>query len=105
MKDEVSKRRSGFTIVELLTVMAVIAILIALLAPALTLVRDAAKEVQQKAQFHSIDVGIGLYNGVEGSYPPSSENALAPPPVPPMTSDLYYWGWWIYGKYSGIRHH
>jgi len=51
------ERKKGFTIVELLTVMAVIAVLIGLLIPALALVNKKAKTVQQRAQFHAIDVG------------------------------------------------
>ncbi len=66
----------GFTIVELLTVMAVIAVLIGLLIPALALVKDNAKEIQQKAQFHSLDVGIELYKSEFGTYPQSKDNNL-----------------------------
>jgi prepilin-type N-terminal cleavage/methylation domain-containing protein len=67
-------RRNGFTIVELLTVMGVIAILISLLVPALALVRDFSKEIQQKAQFHSIEVGLEMYKTEFGGYPPSNDN-------------------------------
>ena len=75
------KSRTGFTIVELLTVMGVIAILIGLLVPALTLVRDFSKEIQQKAQFHSIDVGLEMYKTEFGEYPESIDNQspLNPP--------------------------
>jgi len=66
----------GFTIVELLTVMAVIAVLIGLLIPALALVKDNAKEIQQKAQFHGLDVGIELYKSQFGAYPPSNDNNI-----------------------------
>ncbi len=66
----------GFTIVELLTVMAVIAVLIGLLIPALALVKDNAKEIQQKAQFHSLDVGIELYKSEFGVYPESRDNVI-----------------------------
>ena len=64
--------------IELLTVMAVIAILIGLLVPALTLVRDFAKEIQQRSQFHAIDVGLELYKTELDTtvYPPSNENNL-----------------------------
>ena len=66
----------GFTIVELLTVMAVIAVLIGLLIPALSLVKDNAKKIQQKAQFHGLDVGIELYKSEFGAYPESSDNNM-----------------------------
>jgi type II secretory pathway pseudopilin PulG len=77
----------GFTIVELLTVMAVIAILIGLLIPALNLVRDNAKKLQQKAQFHSIDVGLELYKSEFGAYPESKDNSF--PTVDPIDPSVY----------------
>ncbi len=87
-----SKKRSAFTIVELLTVMGVIAILISLLVPALNLVRDYARELQQKAQFHSIEVAIDMFvtSSGYGSYPPSDDNAFDPsPPLAPLGPDLF----------------
>lgn len=74
MKNEKRKTSKGFTIVELLTVMGVIAILISLLVPALSLVRDFADEVQQKAQFHGLEVAIEMFSTEYGFYPPSSDN-------------------------------
>ena len=64
--------KSGFTIVELLTVMSVIAILIGLLVPALNLVQRMAKDTRQKAQFHSITVAMEIYNGDQEAYPNSA---------------------------------
>ncbi len=58
--------------------MGVIAILISLLVPALTLVRDYSKEIQQRAQFHGIDVGLEMYKTEFGNYPPSKDNADPP---------------------------
>jgi type II secretory pathway pseudopilin PulG len=79
MKIDTNKmREGGFTIVELLTVMGIIAILIGLLVPALSMVKDYAKQVQQAAQFHSIEVGLDLYKAEFGSYPPSNDNAQLP---------------------------
>ena len=63
----------GFTIVELLTVMAVIAMLMGLLVPALNLVRRLAKDTNQRAEFHSIDVALETYvnEGENQPYPAS----------------------------------
>jgi len=72
-------RKKGFTIVELLTVMGVIAVLIGLMVPALALVKDYSKRIQQKAQFHGIDMGLQMYKTEMGSFPESSENLLEKP--------------------------
>ncbi|RKY12703.1 MAG: hypothetical protein DRP65_00305 [Planctomycetota bacterium] len=75
-KDKFSKCL-GFTIIELLTVMGIITILIGLLVPALNLVKDYSKELEQKAQFHSIDAAIGMFSAEDryGRYPESNDNA------------------------------
>lgn len=85
----VSKKRSAFTIVELLTVMAVIAILISLFVPALNLVKDAAKEIQQRAQLHGIEVAVDMFaaNSGFGTYPPSNDNSM--PPLDPLDTTEY----------------
>ena len=76
-------KKHGFTIVELLTVMAVIAILIGLLVPAIDKVRKGAKDVKQKAQFHSIEVALEIFKNDEGYYPQSSllrpDSTISPP--------------------------
>ncbi len=65
-------QKHGFTIIELLTVMSIIAILMALLVPALNKVRRYAKVVKQKAQFHNIGVGLEMYKIAFGEYPESN---------------------------------
>ncbi|MHC5184293.1 MAG: type II secretion system protein [Planctomycetota bacterium] len=80
-------RKNGFTIIELLTVMGVIAVLIGLLIPALGLVKDNAKRIQQKAQFHGIDVGLEIFKTEFGSYPNSKDNL-----VPPASEAVGYTG-------------
>ena len=67
-----SNRKTGFTIIELLTVMSIIIILISLLAPALNRVKRYATEVKQKAQFHSLAVALDLFNAEFEGYPDSS---------------------------------
>lgn len=68
-----SDKKPAFTIVELLTVMSIIVILIGLLVPALNQVRKFARDVKQKAQFHSIGVALEFFNGEFQTYPDSSE--------------------------------
>ncbi len=80
------KKKIGFTIVELLTVMAVIAMLLGILLPALNLVRKLAKDTYQRAQLHSIDVGIETYsNENDGRYPESKMLGPAAPATNQMT--------------------
>jgi type II secretory pathway pseudopilin PulG len=67
-----SDKKTAFTIIELLTVMSIIVILIGLLVPSLNMVKRYAKEVRQKAQFHSIEAALELFSGEQqGTYPPS----------------------------------
>ena len=67
------REKLGFTMVELLTVLAVIAILVALLIPALAMVRKLAKQTQQKAQLTTIDLALTAFKGDYGDYPPSTD--------------------------------
>jgi type II secretory pathway pseudopilin PulG len=66
-----SKKRSAFTIIELLTVMSVIILLMGLLVPALNMVKRYAKRVMQKNQFHTIEVAMDIYNAEWEEYPSS----------------------------------
>jgi prepilin-type N-terminal cleavage/methylation domain-containing protein len=77
----------GFTIVEMLTVMGIIAILIGLLVPALNQVKDFSKRIQQKAQFHSVDVALEMFKNEFGTYPESKDNSIVP--VNPYDSTMY----------------
>ncbi len=89
-----TEKNKAFTIVELLTVMAVIALLIGLLVPALAMVRDRARDMQQRAQFHSISTGLEMFQADFGDYPESLDN-LAPttdPPVAPLVADAAHYG-------------
>lgn len=74
------REKIGFTIVELLTVMAVIAMLLGILVPSLNLVRRLAKDTNQKGQFHGIEVGLESYSTENnGSYPESQMLPKSPP--------------------------
>jgi type II secretory pathway pseudopilin PulG len=67
-----TSRKTGFTIVELLTVMSIIIILMSVLMPGLQRTRRYARVVVQKGQFHEINKGLELYrNDHQEAYPDS----------------------------------
>jgi prepilin-type N-terminal cleavage/methylation domain-containing protein len=76
----VKSKNNGFTLVEMLTTVTIIAILIAILVPSLSLVRRVSKETAQRSQFATIDMAIGAFKSDYGDYPPSSWQGT--PPLP-----------------------
>ena len=62
----------GFTLAELLTAMAIIAILIGLLVPTITVIQKTAQKVKQKSQFHGIEFALETFRTDFGDYPDSS---------------------------------
>lgn len=77
-------RQGGFSLVELLTVIFIIALLIGILIPSLGKARDAAKKVSTAKGLDSIKVGLEMFKNENGSefpqtngYPPS----FAHPPL------------------------
>ena len=65
------RKKTGLTMIELLIVLGIIALLIGLLLPALSLVRNVAKETKQKAQLSTIEMALAAFKNDEGDYPPS----------------------------------
>lgn len=65
------RKKTGLTMIELLVVLGIIALLIGLLIPALSTVKQIAKETKQKAQFGAIDLALVAFRNDEGDYPPS----------------------------------
>ncbi len=65
------RKKTGFTMVELLAVLGIIALLVGLLLPALSAVRNIAKETKQKAQFIAIELALTAFKNDYGDYPPS----------------------------------
>jgi prepilin-type N-terminal cleavage/methylation domain-containing protein/prepilin-type processing-associated H-X9-DG protein len=66
--DESIARRRGFTLVELLVVVAIIAVLVAILLPALNKARAAAKNVQCMANLRQLGMAHSMYSAQFDNY-------------------------------------
>jgi prepilin-type N-terminal cleavage/methylation domain-containing protein len=80
---------SGFTLVELLTVIAIIAILAAMLLPVLQQAKLAAYKTQAKVQVNDIATAIQAYDSAYGRFPVSPQAQTAA-----GTNDLTYCGFY-----------
>ncbi len=65
-----SRRRYGFTLIELLVVVSIIALLVAILLPALNSAKHLAYEVHCAHNLHQINIGLVIYaDQYYGRYP------------------------------------
>jgi len=80
----VKRKRTGFTVVELLAALGIIALMVSLLIPALNVVRTKAKETKQRAQFMTINLALEAFKNDSGDYPESNWSL---PTGPGMSND------------------
>ena len=64
--------RKAFSLIELLTVIAIIALLVGILFPALSAARNQAKVASMKVTLNAISTGLDLFRNEHGSYPSST---------------------------------
>jgi prepilin-type N-terminal cleavage/methylation domain-containing protein/prepilin-type processing-associated H-X9-DG protein len=84
------RKNHGFTLVELLVVVAIIALLIALALPAVHTARRAADRTACKATLRGVGVGLRMYLNASNERLPESPNmpSLGPEGEPPITEVL-----------------
>lgn len=74
------RRRSGFTLVELLVVVAIIGVLVAILVPTVHRVRSQAQIASCKNLLKGIETALSAYQSDEGRYPPDPYDNWDGPP-------------------------
>lgn len=87
---------AGFTLIELLVVISIIAVLIALLLPALGKARDAARITRCLSQLHQQGIALANYAADNKDYLPSP----CLPPSSGLSGQERYWGRAIWGYTS-----
>lgn len=70
--------RSGFTVLELLVAIVIVAVLLGLLVPAVFQARSHARSIQCRNNLKQISLAFHLYHDTWGVLPPSASNSIEP---------------------------
>jgi prepilin-type N-terminal cleavage/methylation domain-containing protein/prepilin-type processing-associated H-X9-DG protein len=88
------RKRQGFTMVELLVVMAIIAVLVALLLPAVQQVREAARKMDCLSHLRQIGLGVHqyyeVYNGKFFLHHPFDADVIAQSGAADSFAEIYW---------------
>jgi len=84
-------RRVAFTLIELLTVMAIITLLIGILTPSLSAARNRATKTAILAQINAMSAGLEAFKNDQDEYPPSNAILMADDPITTPGPDMADW--------------
>gem|GEM_PF-1860810 len=84
--------RTGFTLIELLVCIAIIAVMCAMLLPAIQNARESARATQCRSNLAQLGEAFHAYHLTQGSLPSGSVDLRSPAQAVP---DRFVWGWAI----------
>lgn len=108
MKQYLSPTEKGFTLIELLVVISIIALLVAVLLPALSKARETAQIIQCASNERQMGIAFMMYaNDSDGyRFPHNSSLAHGNPATDTSRGDVTYNAWWMMdiSQYMGESH-